>query len=255
MKNSKKPEVSIIIPTRNEEEAIAKVLCSIPKSIQEISEVIVVDSSKDLTPTIAKKLGAKVVKAKRKGKGYAMKLGAKIAKGEKLVFLDGDATDPPQYIPKLLKKLENYDLVLGSRNLKSKSLSKNYKILCTLYMPFVIGFFKILGFKVKGDPLAGFRAIRKETWNKLNLKSNDFLIETEMNIKAIENNLKVGEVTIPILPRSGGFFKSKFASNPKQWIKIFNYGISYSKDRIIKRKLQNLKAKAEQTFKKLKSFT
>jgi glycosyltransferase involved in cell wall biosynthesis len=195
----------------------------------------VVDSSEDKTPIIAKKLGAKVIKVKKKGKGYAMKLGAKIAKSDVLIFLDGDGTDPPQYIPKLLDKIKKYDLVLASRNLKNRYSDKKYKIIFAIYIPFVKSFFKLLGFNVKGDPLAGFRAIKKDTWNMLNLKSNDFLIETEMNLKAIEYNLKIGEISIPILPRCGGLLKSKLVRSPSQWIKIFNYGINYKKDKLIKK--------------------
>jgi glycosyltransferase involved in cell wall biosynthesis len=230
-----KLQASIIIPTRNEEEAIAKVLCSIPEEIQKKTEIIVVDSSEDKTPIIAKKLGAKVIKVKKKGKGYAMKLGAKIAKSDVLIFLDGDGTDPPQYIPKLLDKIKKYDLVLASRNLKNRYSDKKYKIIFAIYIPFVKSFFKLLGFNVKGDPLAGFRAIKKDTWNMLNLKSNDFLIETEMNLKAIEYNLKIGEISIPILPRCGGLLKSKLVRSPSQWIKIFNYGINYKKDKLIRK--------------------
>ena len=70
----KKEKISIIIPTRNEEEGIAKVLCSIPEKIRKKAEIIVVDSSNDMTPIIAKRLGAKVLRVKKIGKGYAMKL-------------------------------------------------------------------------------------------------------------------------------------------------------------------------------------
>lgn len=239
----KKIQASIIIPTCNEEEAIAKVLCSIPEGIRKKAEIIVVDSSKDMTPIIARRLGARVIKAKKKGKGYAMKLGVKVARSNILIFLDGDGTDPPQYIPRLLKKLEKYDLVLASRNLKNRHSNRKYKLIFAAYIPFVKSFFKFFGFNVKGDPLAGFRAIKRTTWNILNLKSNDFLIETEMNLKAIEYNLKVGEISIPILPRGGGLLKSKLVRNPSQWIKIFNYGINYTKDRTIKKKLIALKDK------------
>ena len=58
--------ISIIIPTLNEEEGIAKVLCSIPEEIRQKAEIIVVDISTDYTPVIAQRLGAKVVKAKEK---------------------------------------------------------------------------------------------------------------------------------------------------------------------------------------------
>jgi glycosyltransferase involved in cell wall biosynthesis len=232
---------SIIIPTKDEEEAIAKVICSIPKYIEKQSEVIVVDSSKDLTPIIAERLGAKVIKAKKEGKGYAMKLGAKVAKGDIFIFLDGDGTDPPQYIPKLLKKLNKYDLILGARNLNTKGSDRKYKIVFRAYVPFVKGFFKLLGFNTKGDPLAGFRVIKKNLWKALNLKSNDFLIETEMNLKAIELGLKVGEVPIPIIPRGGGLLKSKLVRRLDQWVKIFNYGFRYINDKKLKKKLKALK--------------
>ena len=238
-----KIQVSIIIPTRNEEEAIAKVLCSIPEGIQKKAEIIVVDSSKDMTPIIARRLGARVVKVKKKGKGYAMKLGVKVARSDTLIFLDGDGTDPPQYIPKLLNKLKKYDLVLASRNLRNKYSDRKYKFIFATCIPFVKSFFKFLNFDVKGDPLAGFRAIKRDAWNVLNLKSNDFLIETEMNLKAIEYGLKIGEISIPILSRCGGLLKSKLVRNPNQWIKIFNYGIDYTKDKVIKKKLIALKDK------------
>jgi|GEM_PF-1069057 len=247
----KKPQASIIIPTRNEEEAIAKVLCSIPKEIQKKIEIIVVDSSEDMTPIIAQRLGARVIKAKKKGKGYAMKLGVKVAKSDILIFLDGDGTDPPQYIPKLLEKIKKYDLVLASRNLKNKHSDKKSEIIFTFYLPFIKSFFKLMGFNVKGEPLAGFRAIKRNTWKILNLKSNDFLIETEMNLKAVEHGLKVGEILIPILPRCGGPLKSKLVRSPEQWIKIFNYGINYTKDKLIKKRLIEIKKRLIEAYSKI----
>lgn len=238
-----KKNISIIIPTKNEEEGIAKVLCGIPKEIKRRAEVIVVDTSEDLTPVIARRLGAKVLHLgkKRKGKGFQMKIGAKIARGEILVFLDGDGTDPPRYISKLLKKLKKYDIVLGARNLSVRGSNKLYKCVFATYIPIVGGFFRALGFKTDGDPLAGFRAMKKSTWEKLNLKSNDFAIETEMNLKAVEMGLKVGEVPIPILPRSGGLLKSKLVRDVNQWAKVLNYGIHYAKGRKIKKRLKRLK--------------
>jgi glycosyltransferase involved in cell wall biosynthesis len=244
-------KISIIIPTKNEEEGIAKVLCSIPEKVRKKAEIIVVDSSKDMTPIIAERLGAKVIRVKRKGKGYAMKIGAKAAKGRILVFMDGDSTDPPSYIPKLIEKLKKYDIVLGARSLKSRGSEKKYKLIFSLYIPIVKAFFKMLGFKIRGDPLAGFRAMKKDVWEKLELKSNDFRIETEMNIKAIEKGFKVGEISIPILSRSGGLLKSKLVKSFDQWIKIFDYGIAYMKNQKIKNQLITLKNKFLHKYRKI----
>ncbi len=219
---------SIIIPTRNEELGIAKVICSIPEEIKKDAEIIVVDSSEDLTPKIAECLGAKVLRPKKKGKGYAMRYAAKRAKGEILIFLDGDGTDPAEYIPKLVKKLERADMVLGCRSARySNKDDPKMKFVFKVYSLFVLPAFKAIGWPLKGDPLAGFRALRKETWEKMNLKSDGFLIETEMDIKAIEMGLKLAEVPIPHLKRAGGLLTSKLVTNPKDWIKIAKYIIAH----------------------------
>ncbi|OGZ72531.1 MAG: hypothetical protein A2908_01515 [Candidatus Staskawiczbacteria bacterium RIFCSPLOWO2_01_FULL_38_12b] len=223
--------ISIIIPTLNEEEGIAKVICSIPEEIKKKSELIVVDVSDDFTSIIAGRLGAIVLKEKKGGKGWQMRQAVKKSKGDILIFLDGDGTDPAQYIPKLLKKLEKANLVLGCRNSekfdgedqKNNKLWNYNKIISypASYM---------LGLKVS-DPLAGFRAIRRKDWDKLNLKSSDFEIETEMNIKALKNNFIIEQVLIPNLKRCGGVRASKFNKNPKMWFKIFKMILDYSREK------------------------
>lgn len=102
----KNPKYSIIIATKNEEEAIAKVLCSIPKEISKQSEIIVVDSSNDYTPIIAEKLGAKVIKSKE-GKGRQVKKGVKKSKGDILLFM----TDVDLYTNKSGNVKETYGWV------------------------------------------------------------------------------------------------------------------------------------------------
>ena len=231
-----KPKYSIIVTTKNEECGIAKVLCDIPEQIEKESEIIVVDSSNDLTPVIAKRLGAKVIIESKRGKGRAMKLGVKQSKGDILVFLDGDGTDPPQYIPEVLKKLEEYDLVLGSR--VAKSFKQDSKLYRAYFLPYqlVVGtlFKEIVGFKISGDPLAGFRAITRKNWDRLNLESDGFEIEAEMNIKSLKMGFKVGEVPIPLIKRSGGLLRSKLVTSPKMQLKIFDVALRYvEEERIV----------------------
>jgi len=219
--------LSIIIATLNEEEGIAKVICSIPGEIRNISEVIVVDVSSDLTPVIARRLGVKVIQEPKKGKGWQMRQGVKESKGEILVFLDGDGTDPAGYIPKLLEKLEEADIVLGSRSLEKfdeddPNMRKVFKLYNMVARPMTL----LFGLKVD-DPLAGFRAIRRKDWDKLNLKSAGFDIETEMNIKAIRQHFVIKQVRIPNLKRCGGARGSKFLKSPKMWFKIFKMILRY----------------------------
>ncbi len=225
--------LSIIISTLNEEEGIAKTICSIPKEIRKTSELIVVDVSDDFTPIIAKELGAIVLKEKRKGKGWQMRQAVKKSKGDILIFMDGDGTDPGQYIPKMLKKLEKANLVLGCRSSKKLKLKNQKTYPWQSYIIWDIIFYptnQILGLKVS-DPLAGFRAIRRNDWDLLDLKSNDFAIETEMNIKAVEKSFIIKQVFIPSLKRAGGLGNSKFLKNPKMWFKIYKMISDYNKEK------------------------
>ena len=236
--------LSIIIATLNEEEGIAKVICSIPEEIRSQSEVIVVDVSIDLTPIIAERLGVKVIRAEKKGKGRQMRQGAEASRGEILIFLDGDGTDPPQYIPKLLKELKTANLVLGCRSMKEfeaddRSMRRVFKV----YGFFIKPIFRLIGFNAS-DPLAGFRAIRKKDWQKLNLESNDFKIETEMNIKAMKLGFKIKEVAIPHLKRCGGGLKaSKLTHNYGQWLEISKPFLKYFREDKLKSRIKSLESK------------
>jgi glycosyltransferase involved in cell wall biosynthesis len=84
--------VSIVIPAHNEERYIEKTLSHIKKQSYKNIEVIVVDDgSTDNTKGIARKYADKIIKLKkRKGVSYARNAGAKISRGNLLVFLDAD---------------------------------------------------------------------------------------------------------------------------------------------------------------------
>lgn len=237
--------ISIIIPTLNEEEGIAKVICSIPEKIRKKSEVIVVDVSGDMTPLIAERLGARVIRAGKKGKGRQMRLAVKEARGDILIFLDGDCTDPPQYIPALLKELKSANLVLGCRYLKDFEIDdKNLRRLFKIYGFFITRLFWLINFKCSGDPLAGFRAIRRGDWDKLNLQSDDFKIETEMNVKAVKQGFVIKEVPIPHLKRCGGGLKgSKLLNNPRQILEIYKLIFKYFREEQLVARLRVLENK------------
>lgn len=212
---------SIIIATLNEEQGIAKVINSIPKEIKNEAEIIVPDVSTDSTPEIAEKLGAKVIRMKEKGKGRQMREAVKQSNGEILIFMDGDATDPGEYIPQLMIKLENANLALACRSEKDfKDDDERMKDAYLLTILFCRPLFWLIDFKAS-DPLAGFRALRRTDWDKLDLKSDDFRIETEMNIKGMQHNFKVEEIQIPNLARAGGLMGSKLLTSPSASFKIF----------------------------------
>jgi glycosyltransferase involved in cell wall biosynthesis len=214
-----KPNVSIIIPTLNEEMGIVETL----KQINELDinrEVLVVDGlSKDNTVKNATLYGAKVIIEKRKGKGIAMATGVKNAKSDIICFLDGDGTYPPRFIPKMLELIKNCDVVVASRLLKKEGVNDSINTFVHFRLfPFIFRSY-LKKFKTS-EPITGMRLMRKETWEKLRLRSHDFLIETEMEVKMAKNKMRVIEIPIPCIKRVG---RSKWDLSLGTMLKIRKY--------------------------------
>jgi len=216
----REPRVSIIIPTLNEEKGIRNTIDRIPQSVKEDSEILVVDGmSEDGTISEAEKAGAEVVVVEGKGKGFAMRIGAELAKGEILVFLDGDGTYPSEDIPRFLREVRQNVLVLGNATPFVKCRRNLVEKLKFLYPSFLLTRFVFSrnGIDLQ-DPLNGMRAIMKEDFERLNLSSKGFEIETEMDIKVFSLGMRVVEVPIQISKGRTG--KSKFFFNFRSHLKI-----------------------------------
>ncbi len=103
--------LSIIIPTLNEELRIAATLKQIGAGV----EIIVVDGgSTDKTREIAEQLGGKVIISPSKGRGFQMNLGAKIAKGDILLFLHGDTLLPQEFQEQIINTLSQSGIVAAA---------------------------------------------------------------------------------------------------------------------------------------------
>jgi glycosyltransferase involved in cell wall biosynthesis len=109
----KYPFVSVIIPTLNEEKYIETTLLSIKnQDYKGKYEIIVVDSnSKDKTVKIARKYADKVIVTKRRGVSVGRNIGAEVAKGEILLFVDADTTLLPNVISKVVRHLRRKKVV------------------------------------------------------------------------------------------------------------------------------------------------
>ena len=109
--------VAIVIPTLDEAPSIGRVLDDIPPALA--NEVIVVDAgSRDATREIAAGRGARVILEPRRGYGRACLTGIEqAADADVVVFLDGDYSDHPEELPRLLAPIRDgrADIVLGSR--------------------------------------------------------------------------------------------------------------------------------------------
>lgn len=104
--------VTVLIPTRNEEEAIQETIRSVPNNgwCKELDFLIIDADSRDRTRELAEAEGAKVHIERRRGYGRAYKTGFQMAKGEVIVTMDADCTYPGEEVPALVRKLVEDDL-------------------------------------------------------------------------------------------------------------------------------------------------
>jgi glycosyltransferase involved in cell wall biosynthesis len=195
-------KVTLVIPTLNEEEAIASVLKDIPHDV--VDEVLIADSSNDATPQIAVSLGAKVIIERRKGYGRALQSGVEHSNGEIVVYMDGDHTYNPRDIPKIVKPILSgkYDVVLGNR--LSHMMYPRAMNIPNRFGNCVISLFLSVTFLRKvTDTQCGLRAIRKRSLKGFNYRDYGMPYVTEQLIKLVKKGARIGNVTITYRPRVG----------------------------------------------------
>lgn len=194
--------IAVVIPTLNEEQAIANVLGDVPNWVDTI--VVADNGSSDATPTIARDLGARVVVEPDRGYGAACQKGLSVVGAPDIVvFLDGDYSDHPQDMHRLVDPIINggADLVIGSRIEASRDTGA-----LTLHQRFGNGLACFLIrqlFGVSYTDLGPFRAIRFETLQCLNMQDRAYGWTVEMQIRAARQGLKAKEVPVRYRPRIG----------------------------------------------------
>ena len=194
--------IKLVIPARNEEAAIGKVVSSV---VNQVDAVIVADNgSTDTTAEVAAKAGAQVVSVPEAGYGRAC-LAAIHAAGyhDILVFMDGDASDDPNDLPKVLAPILSgeFDMVIGSRILGdcdpgSLTLPQRFgnTLACWLMNLF-------WGYRF--TDLGPFRAIRKESYDGLKMQAPTFGWTVEMQVRALKQGLRCTEVPVHYRARIG----------------------------------------------------
>jgi glycosyltransferase involved in cell wall biosynthesis len=212
-------EVSVVIPSLNEERTIGICIEKVKKVFREHDikgEIIVADNSSDRTPEIARSLGAKVVTPDKRGYGYAYLYGFRYARGKYIVIGDADNTYDFLEIPKLLEPLKKgeADLVIGSR-FKGKILKGAMPWLHRYIGNPILTWFLNFFFKAGvSDAHSGFRAFTREALEKMNLRCHGMEFASEMIIRAVWAGLRIKEVPITYYPRQA---ESKLHSFRDGW--------------------------------------
>jgi glycosyltransferase involved in cell wall biosynthesis len=205
MNDARQHAVSVVIPALNEEEPIADVVrgclaTGIPR------EVIVVDNgSTDRTAERATAAGARVVPAPR-GYGNACAAGVAAVSPDTdiVVFLDGDGSDCPELMDRLVRPVANneQDFVIGSRTRGEREPgSMNAQ---QVFAGYLAGWLIRPLYGVKYTDMCPFRAIRRDALAKLGMKERTYGWNLEMQMRAARAGLRILEVPVNHRCRTGG---------------------------------------------------
>ena len=199
-------KIKVIIPAYNEQDSIANVIRDIPESVEEI--IVVNNNSTDDTVKNAKNAGATVLTENNKGYGYACLKGMEyIAKlNEKpdiIVFLDGDYSDYPEELTKLIAPIlnDNIDFVIGSRvkRLREGGSMTPQQVFGNWLATFLMTLF----FGAKYTDLGPFRAIKYNKLVSLNMEDKTYGWTVEMQLKALKQKLSYVEIPVKYKQRIG----------------------------------------------------
>ncbi|HUS37297.1 MAG TPA: glycosyltransferase family 2 protein [Verrucomicrobiae bacterium] len=192
-------ELCAVIPCFNEVGSIGAVVRAV---LQFVAVIWVVDDgSADGTGAEAERAGATVIRLERNlGKGAALREGLKAARGAGFKFavtLDGDGQHDAGDVAELLKAARGgADLVIGNR-MGSSGVMPWVRCFVNRWMSGRLA--RRLGVECP-DSQCGFRVIRLDAWEKLELRQNRFEVESEMLAAFARAGMKIAFVPVKCLP-------------------------------------------------------
>lgn len=200
-------DISVVIPTRNEETSIGPVLDEIYEAFEGspiTHEILIVDTlSEDRTVAIAQEKGARVVPEDRRGYGRAYKTGFAAAVGNLIATLDADWTYPGHEIPRLALLIEKkgWDFVSCDRltSLKPDAMEVHHRLGNALLNRVAA---LLHGVRLR-DSQSGMWVFRREVLGRLTLESDGMPFSEELKLEVVEKGLRFTEVSIHYRPRIG----------------------------------------------------
>ncbi len=201
-----RPFVSVIIPCMNEEKTIGEVIRKAKATLGNEGlegEIIVSDNSTDNSRNIAEESGARIVIPQKKGYGNAYLSGFRHARGNLIILADADDTYDMREMPKFLPPLlaGEADFVMGTRlkgGIKKNAMPWLHRYIGNPVLTWTLNRL----FKTNiSDAHSGMRAITREAYDKLDMKSEGMEFASEMVIEAARKKIRITEVPIAYYPR------------------------------------------------------
>ena len=193
------PELSVVLPCLNEAATLGQCIAKVQQVFREGNirgEIIVADNgSSDESPTIAARMGVRVVHVEKRGYGSALRDGIAAARGEYVVIGDADGSHDLAQIPLFLSRLrEGFDLVVGNRfkgGIQSGAMPPLHRYLGN---PVLTQIGKLFFRSPCGDQQCGFRGFSKSAFSKMGLRSTGMEFASEMVVKATFLRMRIHEV-------------------------------------------------------------
>jgi len=194
-------KISVIIPCYNESQTIGQLVNNISKLYPDFEIIVINDDSTDDTSIAAKEAGATVFNHPYNiGNGAAIKSGIRQAKGEILVFMDGDGQHDPKDIARLIEYMPDYDMVVGARFIRSQASvgralgNKIYNWLASY----------VAKFKIQ-DLTSGFRAVKSDLARQfLYLLPNTYSYPTTLTLSVLRSGRPLQYIPIKVKNRKTG---------------------------------------------------
>ena len=213
------PEISIVIPTRNERRSVATLLARLDRALSGIhAEIVVVDDSDDGTPDeIRARAGALPVRVvhregrhRQGGLSTAVLRGLDAARGAYICVMDADLQHPPETIPALLDRVRaGADIAIASRHVPGGSSGgldgpwRRFVSRAFALMARVLFYEKLRRVK---DPLSGFFVIRRSAVEGIAMRPMGYKISLEILVRSAAH--RVEEVAYAFTDREDGESKA-----------------------------------------------
>jgi dolichol-phosphate mannosyltransferase len=198
--------VSIVVPAKDEEDAIGDTLASLPvqtlRTVGYEPEIVVLDgNSSDATVAIARSHGATVVRDRGHGKGAAVRDARHALRGEFTVMMDADGTYAADALPRLLDPLGrgDADVVMGHRRKQPGAMTGVHRFGNTMLS---LGATVLYGRRCP-DLCTGLWGFRTEALRALPMQSQGFELEAELFSLSSRLRFRIAHTPVDYLPRKG----------------------------------------------------
>lgn len=229
----KKDVLSIIIPSRNEEEVIISTLKDLNRKVKVTYEIIIVDDSSDKTPQIVNEYiknhkNVKIISSNPHTVSFsrAIKIGMKEARGKMAVVVMADLCDDPKTINQMYKKMqEGWDIVCGSRYTKGGRKKGGPLIQSIFSFLICTSLHYIVGVETK-DVSNSFKMYRREIIDKILIGPSSG-VETSMimTLQAHFKNMKITEIPTSWKGRTKGKSKFNLLQRAPKYLHIYLWAV------------------------------